>query len=140
MAVNKLSRRARYATASTPGGGHSNPRLTRAAGVDTFDLQGVLAERDEWGVERFNFPQQIWLYPNIAMGSHGTAPREVLAINILTRLIHGRAIRVLVGTTSHRVLQLVPMFMEECLSGSQAHWSRYTIPIAALRAWVALKR
>ena len=144
MAVcGKLSRRGRYAAAVTPSvreteSTRSHPKRRRPA--DTFYSEGVVAQLDEWGVERFNFPQQIWLYPNIAMGSNGAAPSEVLAVNILTRLIQVRDIRVVIGATSRRALQLAPAFVEECLSGREPHWHRYTIPITALRAWLALHR
>ena len=115
-------------------------KLKRRAAVDTFNSQGVVAQLDEWGIERFNFPQQIWLYPHIAMGSSGAAPSEVLAVNILTRLIRVRNVRLVIGATSRRALQLAPAFVEECLSAREPHWTRYTMPISALRAWVALNR
>lgn len=146
MAVSgKLSRRGSYAatfatTLPRRVAGSTRSTLTHRAATDTFYREGVVAQLDEWGVERFNFLQQIWLYPHIAMGSNGVAPREVLAVNILTRLIRVRDIRVFIGATSRRALRLAPAFVEECLSGTQPHWKRYTIPIAALRAWVALKR
>jgi hypothetical protein len=110
------------------------------AALDTFLQEGVVAEIDQWGVERFNFPQDIWLYPDVAMGSVGTTASEVLAVNILTRLINVRDVPVLVGLTTRRALQLAPRFVEECLPSRDPRCRRYTIPIAALRDWLKRRR
>jgi hypothetical protein len=140
MAVRQLSLRRRPSAARRRRVTESKASLKRRTTADTFLTEGVVAHVDEWGVERFNFPQQIWLYPHIAMGCQAAAPRQVLAINVLSRLIRGSEVRVVVGATSRRALQLAPAFIEECLSARQAHWTRYTIPISALRAWVARNR
>jgi hypothetical protein len=141
--MTTTARRARHMAAfATPTREAETARshLKRRVPADTFYSEGVVAQMDHWGVERFNFPQEIWLYPNIAMGSDGAAPSEVLAVNILTRLIQVRDVRVVIGATARRALQLAPAFVEECLSAREPHWTRYTIPISALRAWVALNR
>ena len=144
-ALGKVSPGGRYVVAFAV-----TPSVRKADGIrwlpkrrmsgGTFYSDGVVAPMDQWGIEHFNFPQQIWLYPDIAMGFNGAAPSEVLAVNILTRLIQVRDIRVVIGVTSRRALQLAPAFVEECLSGKEPHWSRYSIPITALRAWLALNR
>jgi hypothetical protein len=122
------------------GAGRALGQLNGRASADTFFREGVVAHLDQWGIERFNFPQQIWIYPNVAMGSVGAAPSEVLAVNILTRLIHARDLPVLSGLTTRRALELAPRFVEECLASRDRHCRRYTIPISVLRAWLAMHR
>jgi hypothetical protein len=107
---------------------------------DTFATEGVVAWLDECRRERFNFEQAIWLEPTVAMGSRTRGESEVLAVNILTRLIPTRNVRALVGVTSKRVLRLAPLFVDECLSARDAECTRWTIPIEALRAWLASHR
>ena len=82
-------------------------RKSSTSGTASVNVLPILPwglQLQEWDVERFNFPQRIWLYPNISMESRGAAPREVLAVNILTRLIQGRGIRVVIGATLLRAL------------------------------------
>lgn len=139
------ARRARYSVGLevTPVRARSErgvPPPDARVSADTFFSDGVVAQLDQWGIERFNFPQHIWLYPNIAMGSVGAAPSEVLAVNILTRLINVRDLPVLAGATTRRALQLAPRFVEECLASRDPQCRRYTIPISALRAWLAMHR
>jgi hypothetical protein len=143
--MSTTARRARYPDppAISPArsrSGRAVVRLNARASADTFFSEGVVAQLDQWGIERFNFPQEIWIYPNVAMGSVGAAPSEVLAVNILTRLIHARDLPVLIGVTTRRALQLAPRFVEECLASRDRQCRRYAIPISALRAWLAMHR
>lgn len=135
--------RDRFPPATAPARSRAGRALVRVNGpdsADTFFREGVVAHLDQWGIERFNFPQQIWIYPNVAMGSVGAAPSEVLAVNILTRLIHARDLPVLSGVTTRRALELAPRFVEECLASRDRQCRRYTIPISVLRAWLAMHR
>jgi len=107
---------------------------------DSFATEGVIAWHDECHRERFNFEQAIWLYPTVAMGSRSRRESEVLALNILTRLIPTRNVRALVGVTSKQALRLAPLFITECLTDRDPEWMRWTMPIEALRAWLASHR
>jgi hypothetical protein len=124
-------------------------RPDRAAGTrglrrrdvrDSFASEGVVAWLDECHRERFNFEQEIWLEPTITMGSRSRRESEVLALNILTRLIPARNTRALVGVTSAQALRLAPLFVEDCLAARDPDLARWTIPIEALRAWLASHR
>ncbi|HXQ29449.1 MAG TPA: hypothetical protein VN848_09280 [Gemmatimonadales bacterium] len=107
---------------------------------DSFATQGVIAWHDECHRERFNFEQSIWLYPTVAMGSRSRRESEVLALNILTRLIPTRNVRALVGVTSKQALRLAPLFVTECLTARDPEWTHWTMPIGTLRAWLASHR
>jgi len=120
-------------------GSPSRPARLRA-GRDTFATEGVIAWLDECHRERFNFEQAIWLEPTVAMGSRTRRESEVLAVNILTRLIPTRNVRALVGVTSKQAIRLAPLFVTECLAARDPEWTRWTMPIEALRAWLASHR
>lgn len=107
---------------------------------DSFASDGVVAWLDECHRERFNFEQEIWLEATIAMGSRSRPESEVLALNILTRLIPTRNVRALVGVTSTQALRLAPLFVEDCLAARDPDLARWTVPIEALRAWLASHR
>ena len=116
-------------------------RATRSRkGRDSFATEGVVAWLDKCHRERFNFEQQIWLEPTVVMGSRTRGESEVLALNILTRLIPTRNVRALVGVTSKQAIRLAPLFVAECLPGRDPEWTRWTMPIEALRAWLATHR
>jgi len=109
-------------------------------GRDSFATEGVIAWLDECRRERFNFEQAIWLEPTVAMGSRTRGESEVLAVNILTRLIPTRNVRALVGVTSKQAIRLAPLFVTECLAARDPEWTQWTMPIEALRAWLASHR
>ena len=105
-------------------------------GEDSFDTQGVIAWVDECHRERFNFEQRLWLDPAVAMGSRSRAECEALALNVLTRLIPARTVRVGVGVTSRQALRLVPQFVQECLAARDPECLLWRMPLEALRAWL----
>lgn len=115
-------------------------RGLRVQRADTFETHGVVGRFDHRGVERFNFPQAVWLYAGIPMGSIDTFQRTVLAVNILTRLVTRQDLPVLIGTTSRRAMQLAPEFVRDCLEGRDFRGAGYAIPIEALREWMDGRR
>lgn len=103
-------------------------RLTRSDFCYYLDTQGR---------QHFNFAQQIWLRPRVAMAVTPvmTIALETLAINLLTHLTRERDCPVAVGVTSRRVLKLARLFCKDCLLTARAEG--WVMPRASLREWLS---
>jgi len=80
--------------------------------VRTFRLVGVIARRAPDGTPRFNFPQTVWLYPEVSMNWSTRMNRQMrtLAVNILTPFLPPRTEKVAIGTTSLLALEQAAPF------------------------------
>ena len=92
---------------------------------------GVLRRAD-----RFNFPQTVWLYPDVQMRATRSLTRaaEVLAINILSLVLADRDWDELDGKRSKRALRLARSFYRDCLSELPS--DGWCIPLETVREWL----
>ena len=104
------------------------PQLTEAGGAVGW------VDRD--GVDRFNFPQTVWLYPDVQMRATRSLTRaaEVLAINILSLVLADRDWDELDGKRSKRALRLARSFYRDCLSELPS--DGWCIPLETVREWL----
>ena len=87
------------------------------------------------GADQFNFPQTVWLYPNVPMRAtpRYTRAAEVLAVNILSMVLTERDYQAFRGKTSVRAYRLARSFYEQCLSDLPDQWC---IPLDTIREWL----
>lgn len=102
-------------------------------------MHGLMCRLDRDGVEHFNFPQAVWLYPRVVMRATArfTRAAEVLAVNMLTLALPERDYRAYIGLTSSRALHFARPFAEDCLLDLPR--DAWCIPLHTLRHWVAVK-
>lgn len=88
------------------------------------------------GADYFNFPQSVWLYPNVPMRATPRYSRaaEVLAVNILSLVLEERDFRAAQGRTSARAVRLAQAFYDECLA--ELPTGGWCIPLETIHAWV----
>lgn len=108
------------------------PRLTEAC--------GAVGWVDSDGIDRFNFPQTVWPYPEVQMRATRSLTRaaEVLAINILSLVLAERDWDELEGKHSERALRLARLFYRDCLS--ELPNDGWCIPLDTLREWLVTTR
>jgi hypothetical protein len=104
--------------------------------VRTFRLVGVIARRAPDGTPRFNFPQTVWLYPEISMNWSTRMNRQMrtLAVNILTPFLPPRTERVAVGTTSLLALEHAAPFARLFLCTMPREGG--CIPRSVIQEWI----
>lgn len=92
---------------------------------------------DSSGRQHFNFVQRVWLQLQVEMAVTPvpTLALETLAVNLLTEVTRERDYVAVVGVTSRRVMQMAPMFCDECLL--TAHGNGWVIPRASVKSWIA---
>lgn len=108
--------------------------LRGAAGVLATRRQRPLQEcdamgfLDDDGIDRFNFPQTIWLYPNVRMRAtrRFTRAAEVLSVNLLSLALTDREPRYLE--------RLARPFYEDCLADLTS--DEWCIPLETIREWI----
>lgn len=83
----------------------------------TFHSLGVIARRAPDNSPRFNFPQTVWLYPDVNMdwSARNTRAAQTLAVNILTSMVNDRDFITHFGATSRRVIEVADLFTRDCL-------------------------
>lgn len=101
---------------------------------------GVMGCVDGDGADHFNFPQSVWLYPNVPMRATARYSRaaEVLAVNILSLVLEERDYRAAQGRASARAVRLAQAFYDECLV--ELPPGGWCIPLETIRAWVGARR
>ena len=104
--------------------------------VRTFRLVGVIARRAPDGTPRFNFPQTIWMYPEVPMNWSTRMSRQVrtLAINILTPFLPPRTEKLVVGTTSLMALDAAASFAHLFLCTMPREGG--CIPRSVIQEWI----
>lgn len=138
-AVERRTRRTRG------GNGHTrtypNQPISHGAGplprsADT----GAMGWVDCDGIDRFNFEQTVWLYPDVQMRATRSLTRaaEVLAMNILSLVLIDREWAELKGKQSERARQLARSFYQDCLS--ELPNDGWCIPLETVREWLLTQR
>lgn len=104
------------------------------------DTCGAVGWVDSDGVDRFNFPQTVWLYPQVQMRATRSLTRaaEALAINIFSLVLADRDWEELEGKQSERALRLARSFYEDCLS--ELPNDGWCIPLETVREWLLMTR
>lgn len=104
------------------------------------DMCGAVGWIDGDGVDRFNFPQTVWLYPRVQMRATRSLTRaaEALAINILSLVLADRDWEELEGKQSERASRLARSFYEDCLS--ELPNDGWCIPLDTVREWLLMSR
>ena len=89
------------------------------------DAMGSL---DDDGIDQFNFPQTIWLYPNVRMRAtpRFTRAAEVLSVNLLSLA--------LAECEPRYLARLARPFYEDCLTELPSE--AWCIPLETIRAWL----
>jgi hypothetical protein len=107
---------------------------TRSSGL--IETHGAMGCVDGDGADHFNFPQSVWLYPNVPMRATPRYSRaaEVLAVNILSLVLEERDFRAAQGRTSARAVRLAQAFYDECLA--ELPTGGWCIPLETIHAWV----
>jgi hypothetical protein len=91
---------------------------------------------DRDGTDRFNFPQTIWIHPEVAMRATAQLTRasEALALNILSLVLAERDWEALNGKTSARAVRLARSFHRDCLLELPSEG--WCIPLQTIREWL----
>jgi hypothetical protein len=104
----------------------------------TFHTLGVIARRAPDGSPRFNFPQRLWLDPNVSMDwAEAPNPKvETLALNILARFEQG--LRARISTDRRSLSDSAEQFAEVFLCTMPPDGG--CIPHGVIREWLRLRR
>lgn len=105
--------------------------------VRTFRPEGVIARRTPEGEPRFNFPQTIWLFPQVQMdwAKHANRAVQTLAVNILTPSLPERDMAAYFGTMSRRAFDAALSFAEDFILSMPEQGGR--IPRETIERWIA---
>jgi hypothetical protein len=97
---------------------------------------GVIARRAPDGTPRFNFPQTVWLGPEISMdwSARLTPAVRTLAVNVLTLWIPEHDLVVGFGSTSRRAIAAAKQFAEAFLLTMPVNGG--CLPRELIRGWI----
>lgn len=105
--------------------------------VRTFRSEGVIARRTPEGEPRFNFPQTVWLFPDVRMdwARHANRAVQTLAVNILTNFFPERDMAAYFGTMSRRAFGNALRFAEDFILSMPPGGGH--IPREIIERWIA---
>ena len=97
---------------------------------------GVIARRTPDGAPRFNFPQIVWLCPEVSMdwSARLTPAVRTLAVNVLTLWIPEHDLIVGFGSTSRRAVAAAAQFAETFLLTMPVNGG--CLPRELIRGWI----